>query len=135
MARSNKRSSPPPRKPPARLLGKEMGKYAAQLPPNYTPPANGSTLVLAWLKDEERHVDLKLHRPPKDTWFCLADHKMALETIGLHPMMPIEHYDKRTRKWSLLEWDKQFQLPTKGTLLLRKKKVVTVMPATWKNYI
>ncbi|KAJ7808499.1 hypothetical protein B0H14DRAFT_2608824 [Mycena olivaceomarginata] len=101
----NRRSSPLPTKPPFRCTGDEVGR-SAQLPPMPLVPVaipKKSTLVFVWAFDLEGHYEIKL--PRDDDYLCLHDHKEVLESVFLHPQMPIEWYNAKQSEWVELPWE------------------------------
>ncbi|KAJ7831374.1 hypothetical protein B0H13DRAFT_2371476 [Mycena leptocephala] len=109
--------------PPARLLGNELGKHPAQLPPQLLAPqkiTGPRMLLVSWNADGADPLQIFLPRP-KDGWIRLSDHRNALETIHLHPKMQLNRYLRKSRakhaQWSSFGWGTVINVGAKETLL------------------
>ncbi|KAJ7907145.1 hypothetical protein B0H13DRAFT_1879856 [Mycena leptocephala] len=145
--RTKKNSLPPP----ARLLGNELGKHPAQLPPQLLAPqkiTGPRMLLVSWnavslapnraastliapRKDGADPLQIFLPRP-KDGWIRLSDHRNALETIHLHPKMQLNRYLRKSRakhaQWSSFGWGTVINVGAKETLLMWKPSNIFEYP-------
>jgi hypothetical protein len=152
--RTKKNSLPPP----ARLLGNELGKHPAQLPPQLLAPqkiTGPRMLLVSWnavslapnraastliapRKDGADPLQIFLPRP-KDGWIRLSDHRNALETIHLHPKMQLNRYLRKSRakhaQWSSFGWGTVINVGAKETLLVCRANVDKSRLRRWNEYV
>ncbi|KAF8127299.1 hypothetical protein K438DRAFT_1790037 [Mycena galopus ATCC 62051] len=106
----SQRKSPPPLRPPARLLGDEIGQHKSQIHPKHVAQASTGKglLVVIWYKPSMKPVEIFLPCKKNDR-IRLIDFKALLEVAHLHPKMPLKCYVRRPRSkqgsWTEVNWD------------------------------